>query len=155
MARKRKQNRRGLVAFGVLCAIVLLGGLTLWQSGDMQNPLGSAAMLFSSGMPGEGMRDGGFRGGEGGDERFQPPDGENSGERTRPEGSDFEGRGREGSNNSLSLSDIQWDDIGSVFYNLWLMLAATVLVIIIARPIGWLVKQVRSRTNTAAQAVTT
>lgn len=44
---------------------------------------------------------------------------------------------------SDGLLDIRWDASGSVAYNLWVILAATVLVIVIARPIGWFVRQIK------------
>ncbi len=44
---------------------------------------------------------------------------------------------------STSLIDFRWDEIGSVAYNLWVMLAATVAVIVIARPAGWLVNRIK------------
>ncbi len=50
---------------------------------------------------------------------------------------------------STSLLDIRWEEIGSVAYNLWFMLAATVAVIVVARPVGWLVNRVK-RPQTAA-----
>ncbi|MCB9450599.1 MAG: hypothetical protein H6672_04125 [Anaerolineaceae bacterium] len=39
--------------------------------------------------------------------------------------------------------DIRWEEIGSVAYNLWIILAATVIVIVVARPIGWFVNQLK------------
>lgn len=43
--------------------------------------------------------------------------------------------------NGSGLFDIRWDEIGSVAYDLWMMLAVTVVVIVVARPVGWLVKR--------------
>lgn len=44
---------------------------------------------------------------------------------------------------SAGLLDIRWDEFGSVAYNLWFLLAAAVVVIVIARPIGWLVNRTK------------
>ncbi|MCC7208431.1 MAG: hypothetical protein IT323_14075, partial [Anaerolineae bacterium] len=44
---------------------------------------------------------------------------------------------------SAGLLDIQWGELGSVAYDLWFMLAVTVVVIVVARPIGWLVNRVK------------
>lgn len=44
---------------------------------------------------------------------------------------------------SAALLDIRWEELGSVAYNLWFMLAATVIVIVIARPVGWLVNRLK------------
>jgi hypothetical protein len=41
------------------------------------------------------------------------------------------------------LSSIRWDEFGSVLYDLWFFLAVTAAVIVIARPIGWLVNHFR------------
>lgn len=134
MKRKKKDSKRGLIAFIVLCLIVLVSGFALWQDNDLQNPFRSLSMFLPMGanMEGrlehDGPPDGGF------DMRGQrPPDGGNF---DRPEGRDGGG--------SMNFWNIQWQDIGSVFYNIWLMLAATVAVIVIARPIGWLMKRFKA-----------
>ena len=44
---------------------------------------------------------------------------------------------------STGLLDIHWDELGSVAYDVWYMLAVTVVVIIIARPVGWLVNHLK------------
>ncbi len=48
---------------------------------------------------------------------------------------------------SSELQDIQWDEFGSVVYNLWFILAVTAAIIVIARPAGWLVKQIKRRSR--------
>ena len=45
------------------------------------------------------------------------------------------------------LESIQWDEFGSIVYDLWLMLAATIVVIVIARPAGWLAHALKRRTK--------
>lgn len=47
------------------------------------------------------------------------------------------------SESSTSLLDLRWDELGSIAYNLWVMLAATLAVIVLGRPVGWLVSRVR------------
>ncbi len=49
---------------------------------------------------------------------------------------------------STSLIDFRWDEIGSVAYNLWVMLAATAAVIVIARPAGWIVNRIKRSPRT-------
>lgn len=44
---------------------------------------------------------------------------------------------------STSLFDLRWDEIGSVAYNLWFILAVTILVIIVGRPVGWLINRIK------------
>lgn len=43
------------------------------------------------------------------------------------------------------LLAIRWEELGSVAYDLWFILAVTVAVIVVARPIGWLVKRAQGR----------
>lgn len=38
---------------------------------------------------------------------------------------------------------IHWEELGSVVYDLWVMLAVTAALIVVARPVGWLVKRVK------------
>ncbi|HEX2908874.1 MAG TPA: hypothetical protein VHO69_18525 [Phototrophicaceae bacterium] len=44
---------------------------------------------------------------------------------------------------STALLDIRWEELDSVAYNLWFMLAATVVVIVVSRPVGWLVNRIK------------
>ncbi|MCA9904444.1 MAG: hypothetical protein KC547_11355 [Anaerolineae bacterium] len=48
---------------------------------------------------------------------------------------------------TTSLFDIHWEDFGSVLYDLWVILAMTVIVIILARPAGWLTNRLRRATS--------
>ncbi|MCA9914629.1 MAG: hypothetical protein KC496_14855 [Anaerolineae bacterium] len=40
-----------------------------------------------------------------------------------------------------------WDDFGTVLYNLWFMALLTIVVIIVARPVGWLIKRYKQTTR--------
>ena len=44
---------------------------------------------------------------------------------------------------STSLFDLRWDEIGSVAYNLWFILAVTILVIVVGRPVGWVINRLK------------
>ncbi|MBK9747793.1 MAG: hypothetical protein IPO91_13560 [Chloroflexi bacterium] len=44
---------------------------------------------------------------------------------------------------STSLFDLRWDEIGSVAYNLWFILAVTIVVIVVGRPIGWVINRLK------------
>ncbi len=44
---------------------------------------------------------------------------------------------------STSLLDFRWEELGSVAYNLWFMLAITIFVIVLGRPIGWLINRLK------------
>jgi len=44
---------------------------------------------------------------------------------------------------SESLFNLHWEDFGSVLYDLWVILAATVIVIILGRPASWLKNRLR------------
>jgi len=48
------------------------------------------------------------------------------------------------------LLDIRWDEFGSVVYDLWLFLAVTAVVIVVARPVGWLVNRTKPARHTAS-----
>jgi hypothetical protein len=50
---------------------------------------------------------------------------------------------------SAQLLDLRWDELGSVAYNLWFMLAITAVVIVLARPVGWLVNRIKRAQATA------
>jgi hypothetical protein len=50
---------------------------------------------------------------------------------------------------STQLLDLRWDELGSVAYDLWFMLAITAVVIILARPAGWLVNRIKRAQATA------
>jgi hypothetical protein len=77
-----------------------------------------------------------------------------NGESNNSEGStstDTEGNERD--EGSTGLLNIQWNDIGSVAYDLWMMLAMTVVVIVLGRPVGWLVNQIKqAQRKTSRQA---
>ncbi|MBK8026650.1 MAG: hypothetical protein IPK19_36010 [Chloroflexi bacterium] len=51
---------------------------------------------------------------------------------------------------STSLFDFRWEELGSVAYNLWFMLAATVFIIVIGRPAGWLVNRIKRNARPSA-----
>lgn len=48
---------------------------------------------------------------------------------------------------SSELLNLRWDELGSVAYDLWVILATTVLLIVISRPVGWLVNRLKSVTQ--------
>lgn len=56
--------------------------------------------------------------------------------------------------NSQSLLDIHLDEIGSVLYDLWFILATTVIVIVLARPAGWLVNRIKHALRISAPILT-
>lgn len=45
------------------------------------------------------------------------------------------------------LLNLRWDELGSVAYDLWVILATTVLLIVVSRPVGWLVNRLKSVTQ--------
>lgn len=48
---------------------------------------------------------------------------------------------------SSSLLDFRWDELGSVAYNLWFILATTIVVILLGKPAGWLVNRINRTTK--------
>ncbi|MBL8133279.1 MAG: hypothetical protein JNL42_15565, partial [Anaerolineae bacterium] len=59
------------------------------------------------------------------------------------------------SESSTLLLDLRWDELGSVAYNLWVMLAATLAVIVLARPAGWLGSRVKRAPQTSSASRST
>lgn len=60
---------------------------------------------------------------------------------------DTQSPSREGRN---PLLDLHWEEFGGVVFDLWFILVVTILVIILARPVGWLVKQIKQIPRTAS-----
>lgn len=48
---------------------------------------------------------------------------------------------------SSELLNLRWDELGSVAYDLWVILATTVLLIVVSRPVGWLINRLKSVTQ--------
>ena len=48
------------------------------------------------------------------------------------------------------LSDIHWEELGSVIYDFWIILVVTLLVIVFGRPFGWLMKQLKQTPKPAS-----
>ncbi|MCL4251653.1 MAG: hypothetical protein KJ065_26110 [Anaerolineae bacterium] len=129
MTRRRKTNN--LIGIFILLVVVIAGGAALAATGNLENPL----RIFSTVGGGEG---GGFRGGEG----FEPP--------AQPDGTTFTasepGEGFAGRGGGEGGADsIQWSQIGSVLYDVWVMLAVTALVVLIGTPLGRALKWLRQR----------
>lgn len=135
MTQKRGNNRYGWRSFLILLVVVVVGGYALWAQGSLVSPLQMTQMITSM-MSRQG--DDGFT--------MAPPEGAEG--RQRPEG---ESSGRpEGDGETTSLLSFSWDQIGNVFYNLWVMLAATVVVIVVSKPVGWVVKRLKQPRRPAA-----
>lgn len=134
MIRKHKNRTRGLIAFATLCLIVVIGGFALAQNNLLQNPLSTTFRLFST------------------TEMREMPEGIDGVRPEPPEGVDFEAGEMPEGGGTMEFWNIQWDSIGNVFYNLWVMLTTTVIMIVIARPIGYLVKHIKPRRKMPATA---
>ncbi|MCC6616065.1 MAG: hypothetical protein IT320_21525 [Anaerolineae bacterium] len=127
MARRRKLN--GIIGVLILIAVVAAGGIALAATGNLENPL---RVLTTSSGGGEGFQD---RDREG----FTPPAQQDGTATTVAErGGGAEGRG--GSSDS-----IQWSQIGSVLYDVWVILAVTAVVVLVGTPIGRTIKWLRQR----------
>ncbi len=128
MTRRRTTN--GLIGIFILLVVVIAGGAALTATGNLENPL----RIFSTAGWGEG---GGFRG----DEGFEPPAQPDATTFTAGQrGAGFEGRGGEGGADS-----IQWSQIGSVLYDVWVILVVTALVVLIGTPLGRAIRWLRQR----------
>lgn len=128
MAQRRKStNWRGIIIFLVL---VGLTGYALASSGNLDNPF----RIFTQA---QGRGEGTFP---------ERPEGEASERGEMPEGAEFQGRGGEES------ASINWSSIGSVLFNLWYLAATTAVIIIIQRPLGFLITRIRQRFHPPASA---
>lgn len=120
MARKR-QLRKWIVSF-VFIALIALSGYALSASGNLRNPL-TAVLEFTSLVSGTSAA-----GGEQG--AGSPPTGATRG--TPPSG-EMQSGGEQ--------SGIQWGQIGSVLYNLWVIAAVSAVMMLVGPVIGWNIKQ--------------
>ncbi|MCA9914284.1 MAG: hypothetical protein KC496_13100, partial [Anaerolineae bacterium] len=93
MTRRRRNTTRKWIGIGIFLVFVVLSGTALVASGDMQNPL----RMFMQNTPSGEIR-----------ERGAVPEG---GE--RPQGFGGE-RGGGGENATVSLENIQWNQLGAV-----------------------------------------
>ncbi len=147
MARsKTLRSRLGTVIFVLFIAAT---GVALVATDHMHNPFEVVPRVL--GMEDEaGLRgDGDFRGGNEG-LRGQRPDGDfrpSEGQRPEPPAGDFRGeRGgdrdgdHEGGENGTG---IQWNQLGDVLYNLWVIGAAAAVVMVVGTPTGRLIKRLR------------
>jgi len=126
MARRRKLN--GIIGILILLAVVAVGGVALAATGNLDNPL---SVFTTSSGGGEQFRD---------REGIAPPE-QQDGTATTVSESGARPAGREGGNSD----SIQWSQIGSVLYDVWVIVAVTAVVVIIGTPIGRTIKWLRQR----------
>ncbi len=122
----RKRSTRRLIGMILFVLVVAVSGYALSASGNLSNPFTAvsqmAALLSgSTTAPGE-------MGAGSGETRGAPPSGE------RPAGG-----GEMGSDQSA----IQWSQIGAVLYNVWVIAAASAVMMLVGPVIGWGIKQFR------------
>lgn len=122
---RRRRTQRKWIGIGIFLVFVVLSGAALVASGDMQNPL----RMFMQSTPSGEMP-----------ERGEMPEGERP---ERPEGGGERGGGGESA--TVSLENIQWNRLGEVLYDLWLMCALTAVVMFVAPIVGLLLKPLRRR----------
>jgi len=128
MAQRRKStNWRGIIIFLVLVGLM---GYALASSGNLDNP-------FRIFMQAQGRGEGNFE---------ARPEGEASERGEMPEGGEFQGRGGE---ESVSIN---WSSIGGVLFNLWYLAATTAVIIIIQRPLRYLIARIWRRFHPPASA---
>ncbi len=130
MTRRGKTN--GIIGILILLIIVIGGGVALAATGNLENPL---RILSVTGGGGEQ-----FRGREG----FAPQQQDGAATSGAGRGERLEGRGGGDSDS------IQWSQIGSVLYDVWVIVAVTAVVVIAGPPIGRTIKRLRRRSAPAA-----
>lgn len=124
----RKRSIRKYVGMILFILIVAVSGYALAASGNLSNPLSGVTQMATllSGSTGSGGEMG-----AGG-----PPSGETRG--TPPSGEMPSGGGQGGDQSSF-----QWSQIGPVFYNIWVIAAASAVMMIVGPVIGWGIKQIK------------
>lgn len=162
--RNRRNNKFGIRGFIILVLVTLIGAAALHVNGNLVSPFSFAQIAMNTPPMGE---DSGFQmvdldalstettSTDGVSEDLVTETDTAGTEVIDSEAVDFSeppARGEMGDKPQESYTladyfDFSWDDIGSVVYNAWMMLALTVAVIVIARPIGWVVKTAKRVTN--------
>lgn len=154
MYQKRRKQQRGIVVF---CLIVIMGGVLLGATENLQNPfdaIGNIGTFLSMGKANEekGPPVTLPQGSQGGDIRGPATPGQ------IPKGEDV-GKGQAGTSNTIGHpqtddakaangefpTTIQWDRIGQVIFNLWALAATTVVIILIEQLVGRVAKPTRSQ----------
>lgn len=113
------QRRKSTNWRGIIIFLVLVGltGYALASSGNLDNPF---RIFTQTQGRGEGSAQ-------------ERPEGQT------PTTGEFQGRGSE---ESVSIN---WSSIGGVLFNLWYLAATTAIIVIIQRPLGYLITRIRRR----------
>lgn len=155
MSPRGRVNKHRTRSFIVLVLVVLISGIMLNDAGYLVHPFEFSKVMLSADLaPRPESEDMGFQmvdlsalgtdeatddaaagaavdlagDAPSADADWMPPDG---GDHHAPGGDD---------RSLAAYFDFAWEDVGSVAYNLWVMLALTIAVIVIARLTGWLIK---------------
>lgn len=149
MAQKRGKNQYGIRTFIILLVVVIAGGVFLWTQGSLTAPLETTSMILSTS---QGSEDGFAMAPPEGDKGFTmvAPEGETNQTSTGIENGRPERHADDG--DASSLIDFKWSAFSDVLYNLWVMLVATVFVVVIAKPTGWIVKRIKQPRQPSPQA---
>lgn len=115
--KKQLRKRLGSIVFII---VVALSGMALAASGNLRNPL-TAISEFTTLVGGSTSTQGGAGGAPSGEMRGAPPSGE------MPAGGG-------------DASGIQWNQLGAVLYNLWVIAAASAIVMVVGPAVGWSIK---------------
>lgn len=128
----KRSNSTGRIVAILFIAFVVVSGVALAASGNLNNPFRVVTQL--TGGPGFGREERGGREG-------QRPPGEQRGE---------PGGGRRGPGGEAD--GFNWNDIGSVLGNIWFILAASAVVMVVGPVIGLVIRKLRGLTTTARPA---
>lgn len=144
MNRKQAKNRQILKGVVIFVIVVALGGVGLIATGNMANPY-QATMQMGDKMSGNmgdrppmddatavtDVSDEIVGASDVSDEVVTASDESVVTEQQMPVEGEMPARGNDHSSSS-SLFDFRWDQVGSVFYNLWVIAAVTVVVIMLS-----------------------
>ncbi|MCA9881934.1 MAG: hypothetical protein KC708_03145 [Anaerolineae bacterium] len=137
---QRKRGKFGLRGFIILVLVTVISGFALKATGNLISPFEYSVMLLNTPALED---DGGFQ------MVSLDADATTDETGTVQEFTPLENMG-EMEAMTYSLADylnFAWDDFGNVLYNLWVMAILTIIVIVAARPIGWLVKRYKQATK--------
>lgn len=124
MARRSNKGRFGFRGFVILIVVVLLGGAALYATDNLVSPFEYSNLLMNT--P-DVQEDAGF-------EMITLTDVATAAPPPAPTDMGHQDEG---------YFDFSWHELGDVLYNLWFMALVTVIVIAVARPVGWIIRRIK------------
>jgi hypothetical protein len=142
MARSVRKSKRGWLGPAIFIAVVVVTGLVLQATEMTEDPIDSIVAVIEVNQMLQDTGNVTFP-------TIDLPTDDSVGlsDTTMPQRGE---RPDQDSSGSGLLAEIRWDEVGNVFYDVWYIAAATALVYLIGRPIGWFFKQIRPKRSVKA-----